>query len=146
MAVNGKHAIAVDWDGCCVEEIWPRQGDWLPGAQDALRELAEQYDVYIWTTRIVGREYEDWHKVVPEEKVAAEIAYIRGMLDDAGLEHVNIFVGYPDHGVGKISVKAYIDDRAIRFDGNWSAAVAAVKAQVVPAPKRQGRRKRKVAA
>lgn len=146
MAVNGKNAIAVDWDGTCVAEIWPKQGDWLPGAQDALRELAALYDVYIWTTRIVGRDYEDWHKVVPEMKVQREIAYIRRMLDEAELGHVNIFVAYPDHGVGKISVKAYIDDKAIRFDGNWSDVVAAVKSQVQPSPKRPGRRKRKVAA
>jgi hypothetical protein len=47
MAVNGKNAIAVDWDGTCVQEIWPRKGGWLAGAQEGLRALADQYDVYI---------------------------------------------------------------------------------------------------
>lgn len=141
MAVNGKNAIAVDWDGTCVQEIWPRKGGWLPGAQDGLRALAAQYDVYIWTTRIVGRDYEDWHKVVDEDAVAEQYGYIRGMLDDADLDKVNIFVSYPDHGVGKLSAKAYVDDRAIRFEGDWDATVAAVKAQV-PQPVVRGRRRR----
>ena len=92
MAVNGKNAVAIDWDGVCVQEVWPRKGWWLEGAQDGLRALAEQYDVYIWTTRIVGRKYDDWHSVVNEEDVAEQIGYIRGMLDDAGLEDVHIFV------------------------------------------------------
>jgi hypothetical protein len=146
MALNGKNAIAVDWDGCCVQEIWPREGDWLPGAQDALRALAAQYDVWIWTTRIVGREYEDWHRVVSEEKVAKQIAYIRRMLDEADLGSVNIFVSYPDHGVGKLSAKAYVDDRAIRFEGDWTATIAAVQGQV-PAKverKRQRRSRQRV--
>lgn len=141
MAVNGKHAVAIDWDGVCVQEIWPREGDWLPGAQEGLRALAEQYDVYIWTTRIVGREYEDWHQVVAQEKVDKQIAYVRRMLDDAGLSDVHIFVGYPDHGVGKLSAKAYVDDRAIRFEGDWDAIVEAVQSQV-PAKVARGRRKR----
>jgi len=141
MAVNGKHAVAIDWDGVCVQEIWPREGDWLPGAQEGLRVLADQYDVYIWTTRIVGREYEDWHQVVAQEKVDKQIAYVRRMLDDAGLADVHIFVGYPDHGVGKLSAKAYVDDRAIRFEGDWAAIVEAVQGQV-PAKTVRGRRRR----
>jgi hypothetical protein len=141
VAVNGQNAIAIDWDGTCVKELWPREGDWLPGAQEGLRALAAQYDVYIWTTRIVGREYEDWHRVVPQEQVDKQFAYIRRMLDNADLGHVNIFVSYPDHGVGKLSAKAYVDDRAIRFEGDWPATVAAVEAQC-PQPVVRGRRRR----
>lgn len=141
MAVNGLNAIAVDWDATCVQERWPHEGDWLPGAIEGLRALADKYDVYIWTTRIVGREYEDWHRVVPEEQVAKQIAYVRRMLDSAGLADVNIFVSYPDHGVGKLSARAYVDDKAIRFDGDWPATVAAVEAQCPP-PVLRGRRKR----
>jgi len=142
MAVNGKNAVAIDWDGVCVQEVWPRKGGWLDGAREGLRSLADQYDVYIWTTRIVGRKYDDWHSVVDEADVADQIDYIRGMLDTAGLEDVHIFVSYPDHGVGKISAKAYVDDRAIRFEGDWTTMVAAVQGQVPAKPPVRGRRKR----
>lgn len=122
--MNGKRAIAVDWDGTCVEQTWPEFSPWLPGAQEALRELADEYDVYIWSTRIVGREYLDWEKVLPQEEVDAQIAYIRSMLDEAGLEDVHIFESYPGHGIGKLSAIAYIDDKAIQFKGDWDQTLA----------------------
>ena len=43
---------AVDFDGTLVEEVWPRIGDWLPGAVDGLKRLADEFDeVVIWTCR-----------------------------------------------------------------------------------------------
>jgi hypothetical protein len=114
-----KPVIAVDWDGTCVESVWPKKGDWLPGAKKALKRLTRDYTVNIWTTRIVGVNFFNLNEVLPRELVEKEIAYIRGMLDDAGLQEVEIFETYP-HGVpGKLGAVAYIDDKAVRFDGNW---------------------------
>lgn len=124
MSLNGKRAIAVDWDGTCVEQTWPEFSPWLPGAPEALRELANEYDVYIWSTRIVGREYLDWHVALPQEEVDAQINYIRQMLNEAGLEDVHIFEAYPGYGIGKLSAIAYIDDKAIQFKGSWGDTLA----------------------
>lgn len=114
-----KPVIAVDWDGTCVENVWPDEGDWLPGAQKALRKLAAKYTVMIWSTRIVGVSYRDWNVHLPMAKVWSEIDYIRRMLDEAGLQDIGIFESYPDNTPGKLSAVAYIDDKAIRFEGNW---------------------------
>lgn len=114
-----KPVLAVDWDGTCVEGVWPAEGDWLPGAKKALKKLADKYHVYIWSTRIVGVSYYDWNEELPASKPASEIAYIRRMLDEAGLQEVDIFIGYPHVREGKLSAVAYIDDKAIRFEGNW---------------------------
>jgi hypothetical protein len=129
VAVNGKNAIAVDWDGTCVEEVWPERGEWLAGAREALGLLADTFDVYIWSTRIVNREYEDWHRVRPDGVAQSEIDYIRTMLDRADLQDVHIFESYPDHGVGKISVKAYVDDKAIRYEGDWNVTYMQILAE-----------------
>ena len=109
----------MDWDGTCVEQVWPAYGDWLPGAKKALKKLTEKYHVYIWSTRIVGVSFHDWEKPLPPKAVEEEIAYIREMLDEAGLDEVDIFVSYPGDVVGKLSAVAYIDDKALRFDGDW---------------------------
>ena len=127
IAVKARPIIAVDWDGTCVEQRWPAQGDWLPGAIKHLRKLLKDYTVFIYTTRIVGVSYFDWNEKLPRESVLAEINYIRRMLDDAGLEEVRIFESYP-HGVpGKLSAAAYIDDKAVPFNGSWIAAYGKVK-------------------
>jgi hypothetical protein len=102
-----------------VEGVWPKQGDWLPGAKKALARLAEKYTVMIWSTRIVGVSFYDWNEKLDPKLPEGEIAYIRRMLDDANLQEVDIFVGYPHVREGKLSAVAYIDDKAIRFDGDW---------------------------
>lgn len=114
-----KPVLAVDWDGTCVEGVWPKQGDWLPGAKKALKKLAVKYHVYIWSTRIVGVSYYDWNEKLDPKLPRGEIAYIRQMLDDAGLREIDIFIGYPHVLEGKLSAVAYIDDKAIGFDGDW---------------------------
>lgn len=119
--------IAVDWDGTCVKNVWPKQGDWLPGAKKALKELLKTYQVYIWSVRIVGVSYQDWNVTIPRPQVLGEISYIRRMLDEAGLEEVKIFESYPGMHPGKISAVAYIDDKALRFEGNWPRTLRQLK-------------------
>lgn len=124
--MNGKQLIAVDWDGTCVEQVWPAEGDWLPGSVKALKRLLKKYDVMIYTTRIVGVTYDDWAESVSDDHVKREIAYIRRMLDDAGLQNVGIFESYPGNTPGKLSAIAYIDDRAVPFNGSWISTIAKV--------------------
>lgn len=125
--MKAKPIIAVDWDGTCVEQVWPKQGKWLPGAVRALERLTLDYTVYIWSTRIVGVSYYDWSKPLQAETVNKEIAYIRRMLDKAGLDEVEVFVSYPGDRPGKLSAVAYIDDKAVRFEGNWPKTLRQLK-------------------
>lgn len=119
-----KPVIAVDWDGTCVPSAYPLQPtEWLPGAVEALRKLTRKFTVYIYSTRIVDRNYKNWSEKLPAGVSDGEIAYIRGMLDEAGLKSVRIFESYPGGGPGKISAKAYIDDLAVPFTGDWSEAL-----------------------
>jgi hypothetical protein len=127
MSLVVRPIIAVDWDGTCVEQKWPAQGDWLPGAVKALKRLVKDYRVLIYTTRIVGVSYYDWNEVLPRESVQGEIKYIRRMLDEAGLEEVGIFESYPGGIPGKLSAAAYIDDKAVPFNGSWIAALGKLK-------------------
>lgn len=120
-----KPVLAVDWDGTCVESVYPAEGDWLPGASKALRKLIQSYTVYIFTCRTAPYAFRDWHTPVTNEQVLRETAYIRRMLDDAGLHEVEIW----DREF-KIPAVAYIDDKGIPFDGSWSRAVRTLRKKV----------------
>lgn len=114
-----KPALAVDWDGTCVELVYPKQGDWLPGAVDALRYLQKHYQVYIWSSRIAPVQYERWDLPLPAEQVEREIAYIKTMLRDANLKRVKVWT----HSF-KLPAVAYIDDKGFRFEGDWDAVLS----------------------
>lgn len=126
-AWSPKPVIAVDWDGTCVEQKWPGEGDWLPGAVKHLKKLSRDYQVLIYTTRIVGVSFYNWNERLPREAVMQEINYIRRMLDEAGLEEVRIFESYPGGVPGKLGAAAYVDDKAVHFSGSWIGAYAKVK-------------------
>lgn len=125
--MNGSNLILVDWDGTCVEHVWPGEGDWLPGAVKALGKLASSRDVMIYSARVGGVHFDDWSKPLPRKAIAKEVNYIRRMLDEAGLYGVGIFEGYPNGAQGKPGALAYIDDRAVPFNGSWVAALGKVK-------------------
>lgn len=109
--------VAVDWDGTCVEDnTWPGMGDWLPGAVDALRRLAEIYDeVVIWTLRTAPFEIDEKTPRDPMDQVAA----IRGMLVRARLP-LNVTIWTRPY---KPPAEFYIDNRALRFEGMWGATL-----------------------
>ena len=111
-----KPLIAVDWDGTCVPNAWPDQpAEWLPGAVDALHALTQFARVTIHTSRIAPAEYLT-ELPRPPEKVAQEVAYIRGMLDEAGLTMVDIH-----QKPWKPSAIAYVDDKGVHYTGRPNA-------------------------
>lgn len=116
--------FVVDWDGTCVEEVWPGMGGWLPGAVEALRLLALKGKVVIYSLRCHLYEMDD-STARPHTDVAHEVFAIRRMLDEAGLHDVLI---YPPNR-GKPPGKVYIDDRAVHFNGNWADALKEVYAR-----------------
>jgi len=111
----------VDWDGTCVEECWPEQGDWLPGAVEALRQMADDGPVVIYSLRCHLYEMDD---CTPRSRdaVAESVRGIRKKLDAAGLHDVRVYP--PDRG--KPPGKYYIDDRAVEYNGDWTEVLAVV--------------------
>ncbi len=109
-----KPALAVDWDATLVENVWPEEGKWLPGAVKALKQLTEKYQVYIHTCRIAPVMHNNWDIPLSKAAVAKEMEYIHRMLREAGLDDVKLW-----NEPYKIPAVAYIDDKGLRFEGNW---------------------------
>lgn len=97
-------------------------GDWLPGAVRALKELRKQGKVVIYSLRHHTRELDDVQERDPGQ-IAFEVARVRLKLDSAGLRDIDIYP--PDRG--KPPGRYYIDDRAVRFQGNWSAVLREIE-------------------
>lgn len=109
--------IVVDFDGVL---HWYRKG-WsdgsiydepTPGAQDAMRELlAAGFSVVVFSTRALDR-------------------VVRGMVQEGQSDLMRAWLyrhGFPQLEIWKEAGKpmgiAYIDDRAVRFNGDWKMAV-----------------------
>ena len=107
-----KPVICIDFDGVIHKDTLPYDEDNqildepVPGALEAIRKLQERYTIVILSARARFHEPRkamyDWLRI---------------------------------HGFGPITVtnrkpKAliYLDDRGIRFDGDWPAALEAIKA------------------
>ena len=115
--VSGFNRVVIDWDGTCVESVYPDEGGWLEGAIDAIKAiLASDVEVEILSTRIAPTEVDET-ALLPEGQVERELAYIRRMLDEAGLQVVGIW-----QKPWKPGAIAYIDDKGIRFD-DWKQAM-----------------------
>ena len=98
--------VAVDWDGTLVDD---RQ-EWLPGALDALRRLVRAgYTVIVFSCRA------GWPEGLQE---------IRGKLEADRLQRW-VFVA---EGAVKPSADVYVDDRAVRFEGDWAATLDVIDA------------------
>lgn len=119
--------FAVDWDGTCVEQKWPAQGKWLPGAVEALQTFDRLGTVIIHSVRIAPVKPFTENKGIPKpgeerpihpHRVRKEINYIQRMLDKAGLGHMEIW-----QRPYKPPAAIYIDDRALRFEGDWEKTV-----------------------
>jgi hypothetical protein len=122
-----RHTIAVDWDGTCVISAWPEQPrEWMPGAVEALTDMASYATVLIWSARL--NRWDPWtFENFDDATVQKEIDYIRGMLDENGLGHIDIFT-LP----GKPTASVYIDDKAERYHqrpGSWKAMRDKIRAR-----------------
>lgn len=118
-----KPTIVVDWDGTCVPSAWPeRPTKWLFGARAALHRFLELgYEVNIHSVRTHSMAFDCSG---PNHERDNDIAYIRKMLDDAGLGEVGIVMD------DKPPAVFYVDDRAIRYDegiGGWPTVLAKIE-------------------
>ena len=91
--------VAIDFDGTLVELDTP-----LPGAKDALRALREQGHTIIIHT-------------------CNNVEWVQQVLNNNDMPYDSIW-----DKPGKPRATAYVDDRAVVFDGNWDHVVAALAA------------------
>lgn len=117
--------FVVDWDGTCVEEVWPGMGDWLPGAVDALRWMSSVGKTVIYSLRCSEYEVDDVTPRNPAD-VRWEQGRIRSKLIAAGLHKVEV---YPN-GRGKPPGKFYVDDRGVRFEGDWQPVLEFIQSRL----------------
>lgn len=119
-----RQTIAVDFDGV-VHRYSKGWGDGtaydppMPGAIDALKKLMETYNVYIFTTRDL-RQVEAWfakHTDIPTILVGLnEVRFDR--------KH---YVGLSNRKLVSI---LWIDDRVLKFEGDWSRTLEQVEEEI----------------
>jgi hypothetical protein len=100
--------VAVDFDGTLV-----RDGVWVPGAADAVRELWRRDALVVVHTCRANR---------PDG-----LEVVQRALADLGVPPVGPRGGRRLHvhaDVGKPHADVYVDDKALRFDGDWAATLA----------------------
>lgn len=112
--------VAVDLDGTLLDETSPKSvpesggvsfGAPLPGAAEAMQELvALGWRVSIYTARF-GDE------AMPDDEVERLAALISERLNQHNIVHTDVWVGR------KPRAHAFVDNRAIAFDGDWPAVI-----------------------
>ncbi len=114
---SGQNRIVVDWDGTCVPQVWPGEPRAMfKGCSEALRAfLSAGYEVVIFSTRLAPRDLDEVTPLLRADK-ERQVRYIRHVLDVHGLHEVGIW-----RKPWKPGALFYIDDKGIRFDGNWQA-------------------------
>ncbi len=98
--------IAIDFDGTLVDHQYPEIGALKPGAKEAMIAFQKAgHKIAIWTCR------------AGEQEQA-----VRRFLVENGIPYDSINSAVPgtDLGTRKIYADVYIDDKAIRFEDNWS--------------------------
>ena len=117
-----RKTVAVDLDGVlAVYDGWKGEniiGDPMPGAREFLQKLKKKYDVVIFTSRARNVAW-DWVHKHDLAKYVDEINYCP----------VNIRFGKP------VAV-AYVDDRAVKFDGNFNDVLREVEKLAGPNAKK----------
>lgn len=108
------HTIVVDWDGTAVPAMWPeRPAEFMPGFEKNMRRFhAAGFRILIQSARL--NPYDPWTRQERDPAiVAGEVAWMRSMLDSAGLTYIDIW-----NKMGKASGSVYIDDKAERYSGH----------------------------
>ena len=116
--------VVVDWDGTAVKAKWPEQTrEFMPGFVAAMRRFHEEgFPIVIESARFNPCDY---YTQKPSAKAAAqaaaERAYVRNTLDEAGLTFIDIH-----DQPGKPTGMVYIDDKGERYNGgknSWARMV-----------------------
>lgn len=116
--------FVIDWDDTLVENKWPDQGEWLPGAVEALRELSELGEVVIYTCRTAGVDTDE----ITErdvQAVATEVQRMRQMLYDQDLDDVEIWMK-----PYKPPALVYVDDKGLPYYGDWKVTLERIKGKI----------------
>jgi hypothetical protein len=113
--------ICVDWDGTLVEDDqWPEQGMWLPGAVHALKKLSTLADeVVIFSCRTANVDTDE----ISHRDNVDQINSINTMLFIADIP-CNVLIWEKPH---KPPANLYIDNRGLRFNGDWETTLVAVE-------------------
>lgn len=123
------HTAIVDWDGCAVPAVWPEHAtEFMPGFVKAMKRFQKAgIRTIIFSARLSP--WDPWTGHRREQAyVAAEVQYIRDMLDRAGLGFVDIWTKE-----GKPGGSVYIDDKAERYGGrtkSWDRVTDKVLARL----------------
>lgn len=110
--MSKRKLIALDYDGVCVSNAFPAHGVPETHAAAVIKRLTQQYEVVLFTSRIAPFDMEGQPR--PGKHVAHELRCIHNKLKQMGLGYLEI------HQLPwKIGADAYVDDKAIRYTGNW---------------------------
>jgi len=111
--MRDKSWVVVDLDGTLAEyDHWrgPQHfGEPLPGASEFMHRLSDRFQIAIWTTR-------------------GDIVAVKAWLDAHNIPYdsINDTAHNPEGCGNKPIGVAYLDDRAVRFDGDYDAAYQAI--------------------
>ena len=119
----GTGRVCIDFDNTLCEwgDIHDTNLNFLPGAIEALLSLNARFEVWILTSRVsphwyAESEYARTSSIAAQKEVVATIIF-----NETGL-----LVPHDRITSEKIRADWYIDDRAVRFRGDWQAALAEV--------------------
>lgn len=116
--------IAVDFDGTIVDHKYPAIGALKPGVIEALtRFRALGFELIIFSCR--GCKW--YPELFPPEQIARCFAEMKAFLDANQVPYDLI----DDGSKGKPFADYYIDDKAIRFQDNWSAIALAIEVEAI---------------
>lgn len=106
-----KKVICIDFDGVIAQidgENKDVPGDVVPGARDAMKVLKDEgYTIIIHTCRKDNKMLRKWLED-----------------NDISYDYINENPDQPDGtNKGKPMADLYVDDRAVRFSGNWTWAM-----------------------
>lgn len=126
---KNKPTIAVDFDGVIhrYSKGWHDGTAYDPpmdGAIEYLKKLMEEYAVYVFSTRPVGQ-IQDWFGRHGEQTATEIIKPDELYWTKTGV------LGLANH---KVVAYVWLDDRAIRFEGNWERAYMSIQNMVAGKP------------